>query len=323
MIANRSIDGVGSVFSGQQCPACGWHLRTASAGVCPICGPAPRGAPTRPSVPESVWNLGRPGHLPHRHEQPRGGGDFESHVTALTGWRVFLPPINRPGAGLSHCSRDESEGGLGGRRMVAPAPGGGAGAFHRRVEERFLAGLITQRRGFESRPGNQSSSVPLSCSLAARVRPAAQCRYDNCAGALHGERSCPRPTGRTISKRPCDWRGLSAADGPERRALHTSRRSAFGRRGQYPLSPFPRTPAGRLVMLGLPSHLRTPSPDGFPEAGCSRSRGRPPARTRRPWSRDDRGRGRHVPAADRPAACAGRLRDCRERPASFLSRGAA
>ena len=31
------------------------------------------------------------------------------------------------------------------------------------------------------------------------------------AGAYDHRRSCPRPAGRTISKQPCDWRGLSAA----------------------------------------------------------------------------------------------------------------
>ena len=44
MLAEIVIGGVADVFSGQQCPRCGWHLRARNDGICPVC-PAEEGAP--------------------------------------------------------------------------------------------------------------------------------------------------------------------------------------------------------------------------------------------------------------------------------------
>ena len=46
---------------------------------------------------------------------------------------------------------------------------------------------------------------------ASSLRRAPLRKHEVDAGATCTWRSCPRPTGRTISKQPCDWRGLSAA----------------------------------------------------------------------------------------------------------------
>lgn len=62
------IRGVADVFAGVQCATCGWHLRTASAGRCPVCPD---------QVPERAEGPGCP-----RIDDRRGAAPFGQAATA-------------------------------------------------------------------------------------------------------------------------------------------------------------------------------------------------------------------------------------------------
>lgn len=74
-------------------------------------------------------------------------------------------------------------------------------------------GAPLQRRPGVSSCGPAGSSPAARSSL--RPEPLALTGEHVDAGGTFSRPSCPRPTGRTISNEPCDWRGLSARDAGE------------------------------------------------------------------------------------------------------------
>lgn len=68
--------------------------------------------------------------------------------------------------------------------------------------------LVAQAERLARRGQWDAGSSP---ARGASLRRAPLRKHEVDAGATCTWRSCPRPTGRTISKQPCDWRGLSAA----------------------------------------------------------------------------------------------------------------
>ena len=91
------------------------------------------------------------------------------------------------------------------------------GTIHRGVEQ-LVARLAHNQEVAGSTPAPATSL---------RSGPLLREQHGFDAGAYDHRRSCPRPAGRTISKRPCDWRGLSAA-GEQGGATATAAPNLFG-----------------------------------------------------------------------------------------------
>ena len=104
---------------------------------------------------------------------------------------------------------------------------------HRGVEQ-LVARLVHTQEVAGSSPAPATSFGVVLCPLGHEVD----------AGAYDHRRSCPRPTGSTLSKQPCDGRGLSAADGGEQTRTLLTARCIWGPRTLRALLPLPSTTTG-------------------------------------------------------------------------------
>lgn len=137
-------------------------------------------------------------------------GDFSGPTARL--WRAGESCDRETSSHASPCGRSDffrqsgMEHPTAAGTSLAAAPVGpclraaGAGIFLCRGVEQLVARLAHNQEVAGSTPAPATS-----------LRRAPLRKHEVDAGATCTWRSCPRPAGRTISKQPCDWRGLSAA----------------------------------------------------------------------------------------------------------------